>query len=187
MKITASRRDDILRERDAYLADKESRQARYDEQQRAYTQANKAEFDAVEAAIRRAIGNTSVYYDVQVERALSFREMTDNLSELEVYIRSERDVHAQPFSWTWRAQIRDGELKKETSSWSGMNVTTDADVQYMREVIRILETLIHIDWESLLVRAMPEYRDYITEKDPRYDRPFPIDYGFLLDHAGKCD
>lgn len=166
MKITCTKKEDLIKERDAYLADKEARQAKYDEQYSKYREAEQREFNEVEKAIRDAIGDTFIEIDIECNRS-SFR---DGAATVDVRVTAERDIHHTPFSWRWSAKIRDGELVKESSSWSGMDVTTSEDVDYMKEVVRILDTLVNLDWDTLLKRNMPKYGEYVSERDPMYER-----------------
>lgn len=75
-----------------------------------------------------------------------------------------------PLSWDYTVNLTySGDVKSETSSWSGMNVTTDEDVDYLEQTAASLRVLVDYDWKSLLDKKLPDYKDYMTEGPSEWD------------------
>lgn len=168
MKITASQRDDILKRKAEYEADKAYRQAKYNEQYKSWDAARDGLFESVKAEILRELGNVAIDLDVRV-----FTKFGANIC---VDVKSnENRVHAEDkaLSWTWSAYLnKSGDVQKESSSWSGLNATTRAQLDSLKETLRVLEILNDLDWATLLTTAnssLPKYSDYVTIKDPSYE------------------
>ena len=177
MIITSSKRDDILKRKADYEADKALRQARYDEQVEKY-----------DAALD-AVCNTAADY---VESKLS------GLSKLDIDVWGDRAFRSQgikitvkvnegklfdddsALSWTYQVQLdRSGNIKKESSSWSGLKATTEAQMDSLRQTLTALEILNNIDWMAVVNVDVPKFADYTTEKDPRYEQSPNFDQELL--------
>ena len=170
MKITATRRDDILKRKSEYEADRATRQSQYDAQANKYHSAKQALLDSVESQVLSAIGDSTIDLQVRVDR-YGFSE------GLQVCVDSNQNrVHAEDkaLSWDWRVWLdEDGTVKKETSSWSGLQATTRTQLDSLRETLRVLEILNSIDWAHILDEAnrnTPKYEDYITMKNPSWEK-----------------
>ena len=179
MIITSSKRDDILKRRADYEADKALRQARHDEQAEKY-----------DAAVE-AMCNTAADY---VESKLS------GLSKLDIDVWGDRAFRSQgikitvkvnggklhaadadsALSWTYQVQLdRSGNVQKESNSWSGLQATTEAQMDSLRQTLTALEILNNIDWMSVVNVDLPKFSNYITEKDPRYEQSPNFDQELL--------
>jgi hypothetical protein len=87
---------------------------------------------------------------------------------------NERRVHAEDkaLSWTWEVSLgEDGTAAKKTNSWSGLQATTEAQLESLRQTVKALEALNALDWAALLDAELPDYGDYVTEKDSIGKRP----------------
>ena len=168
MKIYAGRREDILKQKADYEADRSARQARYDEQYSNYRNAKKGFFDGIEDIIRSAIGPTSLNLRIDVDHMYG--------ESLRVTISDEDDKFNddKALAWNYRAYLdKDGNVQRESSSWSGMNAVTEAALENLKEIVRVLEKIQHIDWDNVLKQVGPRYEDYITESNPKYERDAP--------------
>lgn len=165
MKITCTKRDDILKRKSEYEADRSSRQAKYDKQYESFRDEDWSRQSKIVAYIRGAIGDTSLNIDIDVRSTFS-----DNY---EVIVSDEDDKFNpdKALSWNWRVTLdKNGEVKKESSSWSGMQAVTAKNLSNLKEIVRILEILNKIDFKMLLEEVTPpNYQDYITEKNPKYE------------------
>lgn len=64
-------------------------------------------------------------------------------------------------AWNYQAALSsEGEVKKETGSWSGLKACTEEQLDSLRQTVSALETLNAMDWASLLKVTLPDYRDY---------------------------
>jgi len=88
---------------------------------------------------------------------------------------NDRDVHdkSKSLSWNYDAYINDGEVVRETGSWSGLNAVTPEQLEHLEQSVECLKELSTFDWDNVLRRSMPRYRDYLKTPDPRYDRDKP--------------
>lgn len=77
-------------------------------------------------------------------------------------------------SWDYRAILdtETGELKKESGSWSGLEATTDAELDQLEQSVKVLRELNATNWSQLLQVARPKVKDYVTERYPHYDDQF---------------
>ena len=70
MKITCNRRDDILKRKQEYESDRAKRQAKYDEEYKAWRDEEHGRGQSLEKAVIRAIGSTPL--DLTVDVGMSF-------------------------------------------------------------------------------------------------------------------
>ena len=64
-------------------------------------------------------------------------------------------------SWSYKAALSsDGEVIKETNSWSGLKAVTESQMQSLTETLEALKYLNSIDWKVLLNKTLPNYKDY---------------------------
>lgn len=166
--VTASKRDEILQRKADWEADYNTRKASYDDQYRKFRTADQSESDRLAEAVKDAIGDTTLDIDIDV---------TNNFNNgYKVQISDENDMFndSKALSWSYSVRLdKDNNVVKETSSWSGLKATTIENLENLKEIVRVLERLNKIDWQSLISTIRPpEYTDYVTVKDPRYeDRP----------------
>ena len=161
MKIYASRRDDLIAERDAYDAETAKYQNRIDEGEKRWKQDTRAIENSVKEEVEHAIGETSleleVYasagwdigYEVRV-RANEHRKFEDGVA----------------LAWNYEAKIdRQGNLVKDSGSWSGLKVVTPEQIADLEESVRVMKVLNGLDWEHILMRANPQYSAYVSKED----------------------
>ena len=159
MKITSSRRDDILKQKaeyestyEQYRQDSESRRAAY----------SKAKYEAMEPVKQKLESKlaqfTALDVQVDVDRGHSRRDFTAS-NTVDVRIRVNDRNHFDEnsaLSWNYNVSISDGEVVKESSSWSGLKACTEAQMESLRQTVRALEWLNNIDWGELLVADFPD-------------------------------
>ena len=170
MRITASKREDILRRKSEYEANRAASRAKFEEQFNAYSTAEDNIFEAVKSNVMQLLkGFDLLEFDVSVDRR--FR------SHLGVSIRCNDRKHSDPnSSLTWSYDViltKDGEVQKETSSWSGLQATTESQLASLTQTLEALKQLNKIDWATLLNVTLPKYSDYVTEPFAEYDRNAP--------------
>lgn len=157
MKITATRYDDIKKQRDDYDAETDRMHGLMDEAvDRWRTDAKKAK-NNLEQKISDLIGSTTL--------SLSIR--ADTYSDDRWTIDIQANEHRQSddnvaLSWEWRVSLDDdGNIIKDSGSWSGLKVTTPEQVADLEESVRIIKILNNIDWAEILNSPIPSYKkDY---------------------------
>lgn len=166
MKITCTKRDDILKRKSEYEADKSSRQSKYDAQYRTYLEEEGKRAEKLRNDVIGAIGDTSL--DLEIDVSGRFE------SKYEIRVSDENDKFNEDkaLSWDWKVYLdKNGDVKKESSSWSGMNAVTAKNLSNLKEIVRVLEILNNIDFKMLLEEIRPpRYQDYVTENNPKYEK-----------------
>ena len=71
-------------------------------------------------------------------------------------------------SWTWRVRMtRDGQIEKESNSWSGLNAITEKQLHSLKQSVAALEILNGLNWEEILNKEAPNWEQYITTDIPK--------------------
>ena len=165
MKITCTKRDDILKRKSEYEADRSSRQSKYDTQYRTYLYEDGKREEKLRNDVIGAIGDTSL--DLKIDVSGRF----EHKYEIRVSDENDKFNEDKALSWDWKVYLdKNGDVKKESSSWSGMNAVTAKNLSNLKEIVRVLEILNNIDFKMLLEEIRPpRYQDYVTEKNPMYE------------------
>ena len=117
----------------------------------------------IQSAVESELGNhvDEVKIDIQVRNSI---EVSIN--------NGDNPFGPHALSWSWSVKLdREGNVVKDSSSWSGLSAVTAENIQDLRNTVDILEILNNIDWKTLLSTKVPNYKDYITMMDPRYEKP----------------
>ena len=154
-----AKRDDILRRKQAY-------DDAVNKQKEERNQYRKADWDimkGVEELVLQKIGKTSLNLDVSVGRAWG--------AGLEVRINNGNNPHDhQALNWNWQAEMTDdGDVKKDSGSWSGLSAITSEQIANLKESVRIIEILNNLDWKNILTVELPNYSDYIKTELPEQE------------------
>lgn len=154
-----SKRDDILRKKEEYHRLYDQRTSEYDE----YSHAVSDTFNKLADSIKKAIGYTTLNLRVNVKKLWN---------DIMVNIDNGTDPHdRQALNWNWAARLnKDGELKTESGSWSGLSATTTEQIDNLKESVRILEILNNMDWKTILNVTLPDEAEYVKTPLPVYDR-----------------
>ena len=168
MKILAARSDEIRRERDEFNSKKYKSEKIRDEQVKNYRQAERDIFNPIEEYVE---SNLSKYSDdVRVEVDTRYG------SGIQVQVRVNEDHKFDDdyaLAWSFSVWLKDnGQVEKESSSWSGLNATTAASVEDLKKTVSAIEWLSSQDWVSILDKKLPDWEEYVTEKVPTTDRNF---------------
>lgn len=164
--INADRRDDLIQQRNAYESRKAARNAKHEQEY--------AQFQNAQAAVIKPIKDT-------LESGLAKFDLLQ--CEVEIKMLSRGHIQAcvdvnrnkQNAALTWLYYVivdSDGNVTRETNSWSGLKATTAAELDSLRQTLNALEFLNSLDWNNLLSEAQrnaPNYNDYYTQDEPDKD------------------
>lgn len=171
-QLKESRRDDIIARRDAYRAAKQQRQDLYNQQEQEYDDAVYAVAEELERYVLNAIQPTSLDIDIRVE---PYGRYGSRSYSVEVHGDERRKFdEGSALTWDWRVYLdKDGNIIKESNSYSGLRATTREQLDNLKETLRVLELLNDMDWSEIIGSAnarKPRRQDYISAEDPRYEK-----------------
>ena len=175
MKITANRREDILKQKKAFETESAAAHEQYEREKSAFKTAERAITDPIKEDLAHRLNQYShLTFDISVSQNF--------FDKLEVRVTCNEDNKFDEdvaLSWTYSAQIdRDDQLIRETSSWSGLKATTEAQIESLTETLEAIKFLNSIDWEVLLNKPLPDWNEYFKtdiskyspSKAPNFDR-----------------
>ena len=172
MKITCAKRsrEEIVRDRDAYDAKRAEIHRIHDEQEKEWDKALYEVYHSVQAQVEAQLANfDTLNLDVYVSSGWN--------GGLEIRVQSnQHNVHSEHKALSWEYDVsltREGEVKRETNSWSGLNAVTEEQIGSLKQTVACLETLNSMDWTSILSTPTPDYDDYITVNKYDVDRYRP--------------
>lgn len=182
MKITCTKRDDILKRKSEYEADRSSRQSKYDAQYRKYLEEEGRREEKIRNDVIGAIGETSLDLTVYVSGRFEHKY------EIRVSDEDDKFNEDKALSWDWKVYLdKNGDVKKESSSWSGMNAVTAKNLSNLKEIVRVLEILNNIDFKMILEEIRPpRYQDYVTENNPKYETAPDFDRELMEADVEDC-
>ena len=139
--------------------------------------AKKNEYDAQMGNYRRVVHNIEDNVRSNLEQVLPYSDLIDinvsrdyNWSSGAPYlsVKISYDLNKtknQSLAWSYSVGLdRDGNIKKESNSWSGLNAVTQEQLDDLEKSIEILKKLNIIDWESIVKTDVPSVIDYVTTK-----------------------
>lgn len=185
MKITASkrtieagRREDIIKQRDKWDADFNTKQEQHEAEVRNWRIAQDDSVKSAEAYLESELGKFSALdFDITIDPTGKFvgvggrREWAAKVDVL----CNERDHFAQDKALSWNFDVyldASGTPVKETGSWSGLQATTAQQLESLKQTLDALTFLNNVDWPTVLNIEVPKYEDYVhTHAPDRGDRP----------------
>ena len=162
ISVTAGRREDIIKERDAYRSEYKKQSDTHKYQMRNYKFASDYNKAQVENAIRAQVPGLN---DVEIR--------IDNgwYDGLKVEFVSEDRGENKSLRWRWSVGLDPtGKITKESSSWSGLEATTPEQIVDLQNAVQILSSLVGMDWSSILqagIEGEPDYYDYVSVREPK--------------------
>lgn len=179
MRITASKKDEILKRKAEY----EQKEAEYRRKENEYYRGRQEREEnalkpAVDAIRAKMDEFDLLHIDVTGDRrwgGFTIRVQCDEYS---------RDEDATSLRWNYQAtgDPDTGEVKKETGSWSGLQAVTELQLQSLKQSVAALEYLQSFDWEKYLTQDVSNLYEGLER--PRYeDRPQSEDFSAELKAA----
>lgn len=160
--ITASKLDDLRKQRDEYDAETKRLGDIREEKSKQY---RKAIFDAaarLEREISTKIGTTPLQLSIRVSD-----EWDEGWSVSVEANQANKFSDKVALAWNWSVKFnRNGEIVKDSSSWSGLQAVTADQLADLEESVRVLKILNSIDWYMFLREAKqskPKYSDFNDE------------------------
>lgn len=167
MKITkvmaASRKEDLLNQRKQYDDEMNQYKARVDEAEAEYDETLWNQQKNLEKQISDMIGSTTLQLNIKADPYSSYRSNTwDIRIEANDRIKFDKNV---ALAWNWEVELnKDGEIIKDSGSWSGLKATSPEQIADLEESVRILKILNSIDWDVILHSPLAKYSDFVTEE-----------------------
>lgn len=185
MKITCGKREDILKRKEEYETDRAARKGRYDAQMVELQKARNNVMKPVQDEIASKLAQfKALEFNVDVREARYGESGLSVRIQCNEYKKFNED---SALSWSYDATIgRDGQILKETSSWSGLQAVTEVQMESLRSTLAALEYLNSVDWSELLNRKLPEYGDYVTERNPDWEGRPDFDRQLLEVDIEEC-
>lgn len=161
MKITTSRRDDIVKERDAWQSEFDEQTSRYESQENEYNAEYARRGRSIQSAVEQYLSEFKLNLRIDVTSDFS------SGYTVIIYCNDKLFDESTALSWDYRISLGDdGTLKAESGSWSGLRATTAEQLSDLKESVRCIEFIQHMDWVSILSVRKPKYSDYVTEERP---------------------
>jgi len=173
MKITANRKEEILKRKAEYEAARET----YDKDMNArwsqYQDAVGAITDPVKTELEYNLGKFSaLQFQVRVEEGrfgapgIQVRISCDENRKFEDHVA---------LAWSYNASLiknNDGQYvpMRETSSWSGLSATTPEQMESLQQTVKALDYLNSIDWAEMLNKPMPDAKSFYKDLPTRPER-----------------
>ena len=165
MKITASRYDELKKARDEYdavtkeMTDREN--AAEDRYMNAWHQSEKE----LEQKVSDIIGPTTLVLDIRADTGGKYSGIGGEGWSIRVSA-NDHDHFAEDraLSWNWDVHIdTDGNIVKDSGSWSGLKAVTAEQIADLEESVRIIKILNNIDWAEVLSHPRVKWGDYVDK------------------------
>lgn len=172
MNITCNRRDEILKQKAEWEAERDAAQAKHDEEEQSFYQAEYEVTSVVKDELEHQLSKfRALQFDVSVQRGGYRKKGLHVRVECNEHNKFDDDV---ALSWNYNAELdKDGNVLKETSSWSGLKATTTSQMESLTQTLEALKYLNSVDWSVVLDKEMPKYKDYFTQDMSKFYREQP--------------
>lgn len=166
--ISASKRDDLLKEKAAWKFKYDARKQLHDDQIRNY---RKATYDWSERIVNLVKSQFSSYISklpnlrVSAESGWNSIQISFNYED-----RNNANISLR---WSYTITLKEsGEVARESNSWSGFDATTPEQIDDLMNSVSFLKAIVDFDWAPILNKANeeePKYQQYVGVRDPDYD------------------
>lgn len=178
------RRREIDQQAQKYNVERDAKKNEYDAQMGNYRRVVMDIEDNVRSNLEQVLPYSDLI-DIRVSRDYDWGSGAPYLS-----VKISYDLNKtknQSLAWSYSVGLdRDGNIKKESNSWSGLNAVTQEQLDDLEKSIEILKKLNIIDWESIVKTDVPSVKDYVTTKTlPEKDFTFEQFNADLEDFVGQ--
>ena len=170
MKITkilaASRREDLIKQRDEYDAETKKFQDKVDEGEKNLRSKLREQRLDMEKKISDLIGSTSLDLEIYADPWGSY---TNEGWSVRVKANDSNKFDDNvALSWSWEAKLgSNGEVSKESGSWSGLKAVTPEQIADLEESVRVIKILNSMNWEEVLNSPKAKFEDYVPDDDQK--------------------
>lgn len=175
MKITATKKDDILRRREEYDAESKIFEDRLNESEDKYRTARADAQRNIEKTVSDLIGPTTLSLTIDVTEGWFGNSGWEVRVKANDHVKFDENV---ALAWDWDVKLdKDGNIAKDSGSWSGLKVVTPEQVADLEESVRVIKILNNIDWTDIVNAPTVHYSDYIDQeasdalRDRKQNRP----------------
>jgi len=162
-----TKREILIQTRNEWDARNAEQNRKYEAQYAEFNRVQSEIFDNIKVQISDALSRVNLNLEINVD--------TNFGKNVRVYVKSnDNRIHAEDkaLSWTYEVSLNEnGTADKKTSSWSGLQATTDEQIESLYQTADALYLLNNMDWTALLTVTLPKWSDYITEKSSIGQRP----------------
>ena len=161
LKVYAANRADRQAERLEAIKKYNEQKAQALSERDAYEMQNRIIEDSIISVVRDGLGQYADGLTIRVNMYYSTGH--------EVHIDNGDDPYKEGQALSWKVDVNldsDGNVKFDTSSWSGLNATDERHIADLRRTVEILDIIQHMDWKSILDKAVPKWEDYVKTPEP---------------------
>lgn len=167
MKITkvmaASRKEMLLQDRATYDAEMNKYKSQIDKAEEEYDMALWDQQKALEKQVSDMIGPTSLELRIKADPYSSFRAGGWAI-DVEANQNERKFSDDSALSWNWEIKIdNNGQIVKDSGSWSGLKAITPEQMSDLEESVRILKLLNSTDWDVILHSPLAKYSDFVSK------------------------
>lgn len=171
--VTAGRREDIIKQRDEWEADFNTKQAQHESEVQSWRTAMYNSVKSAQDYLEKELGKFSALnFDIAVDPTGKYVEgRRDWVAQVRIMC-NERDHFAPENALSWNFDVyldESGTPVKETGSWSGLKATTAQQLESLKQTLDALTFLNNVDWPTVLNLKVPGYEEYVHTLDPRRD------------------
>lgn len=175
ISVKANKADDLRREKQQWQMKYDARKQLYEDQEANYRTAEWNWQDNIVNLIKQQFSSyieKLPFLDINVD--YGWRNIEVRFKYADWIGRDDRDKVS--LRWSYDISLsEEGDVKKETNSWSGFEAVTPQQVDDLMNSANFLKAIVDFDWAPLLNEAKetrPKYSQYIGIRDPRSDDNF---------------
>lgn len=163
MKITATRYEDLAKARSEYDAVTRELDTAISNKEAELRRAQDEAAKSIESTVGNLIGSTTLQLEIHANpwgRSIGAKSWEIRVTANE-HNKFDSNV---ALSWNWEVSLDDeGNIVKDSGSWSGLKITTPEQIADLEESVRVIKILNNADWDTILHTPRPDYYDYIDE------------------------
>lgn len=155
-------RQELLNEMQSWQINYDQKTKLHNDQYNEYKQALRSLYETVNNKVDELLSSVKLNYTISTSQSCDLGlETVINVNENNLF-----DLD-KALSWSFTVKLGDdGTIIKKTSSWSGLQATTEAQLNSLKQTVEALVILNSIDWKSILTVILPKYEDFVTVPSP---------------------